>query len=120
MKVSDIIADFLIHNDITTVFGIIGSANSHIYDSFAKSGIRILNVHNEQCAVISAGSYFRTCGKLAVALVTAGGGVTNSVTIKSLRSTGRSTLDRTETRSAMLPLKRRSSVKTLITSAPPS
>ena len=80
MKVSDIIADFLIYHDITTVFGIIGSANSHIYDSFAKSGIRILNVHNEQCAVISAGAYFRTCGKLAVALVTAGGGVTNSVT----------------------------------------
>ena len=80
MKVSDIIADFLIYHDITTVFGIIGSANSHIYDSFAKSGICILNVHNEQCAVISAGAYFRTCGKLAVALVTAGGGVTNSVT----------------------------------------
>lgn len=80
MKVSDIIADFLIHHDITTVFGIIGSANSHIYDSFAKSGIRILNVHNEQCAIISAGAYFRTCGKLAVALVTAGGGVTNSIT----------------------------------------
>lgn len=80
MKVSDVIADFLIHHDITTVFGIIGSANSHLYDSFAKAGIRVLNVHNEQCAVIAAGAYYRVSKKLAVALVTAGGGVTNAVT----------------------------------------
>lgn len=80
MKVSDVISDFLINKGITTVFGIIGSANSHLYDSFVKSGIQIFNVHNEQCAVISAGAYYRTCGKLAVALVTAGGGATNSVT----------------------------------------
>ena len=80
MKSSDVVADFLTNRGITTVFGIIGSANSHLYDSFIKSGIKIFNVHNEQCAVISAGAYYRTCGKLAVALVTAGGGVTNSVT----------------------------------------
>ena len=80
MKVSDVVADFLIHNGINTVFGIIGSANSHLYDSFVKSGIHIYNVHHEQCAVMAAGAYYRTCGKLAVALVTAGGGATNSVT----------------------------------------
>ena len=80
MKLSDVVADFLIHNGINTVFGIIGSANSHLYDSFVKSGIRIYNVHHEQCAVMAAGAYYRTSGKLAVALVTAGGGVTNSVT----------------------------------------
>jgi acetolactate synthase-1/2/3 large subunit len=80
MKVSDVVADFLVQRGIKTVFGIIGSANSHLYDSFVKVGIRIYNVHNEQCAVISAGAYYRTCGKLSAALVTAGGGVTNSVT----------------------------------------
>ena len=80
MKVSDVVADFLIHNGINTVFGIIGSANSHLYDSFVKSGIHIYNVHHEQCAVMAAGAYYQTCGKLAVALVTAGGGATNSVT----------------------------------------
>ena len=36
MKLSDIISSFLIKNEINTVFGIIGSANSHIYDSFNK------------------------------------------------------------------------------------
>ena len=80
MKASDVIANFLIDRGINVVFGIIGSANSHIYDSFAKSGIRILNVHNEQAAVLAAGAFYRTSGRMAVALVTAGGGVTNSVT----------------------------------------
>jgi acetolactate synthase-1/2/3 large subunit len=80
MKVSDIISLFLIKNDITIVFGIIGSANSHIYDSFSKHNIKIINVHNEQCAVIAAGAYFKSCGKIAIALVTAGGGASNSIT----------------------------------------
>jgi acetolactate synthase-1/2/3 large subunit len=80
MKVSDIISSFLIKNEINTVFGIIGSANSHIYDSFKNNGIKIINVHNEQCAVIAAGAFFKTTGKLALAIVTAGGGATNSVT----------------------------------------
>ena len=80
MKVSDIISLFLIKNNITVVFGIIGSANSHIYDSLGKYNIQIINVHNEQCAVIAAGAYFKSCGKIAIALVTAGGGASNAIT----------------------------------------
>lgn len=80
MKASDVIANFLIDRGINTVFGIIGSANSHLYDSFAKTGIQIFNVHNEQAAVIAAGAYYRACGRMAVALVTAGGGASNAVT----------------------------------------
>lgn len=79
-KVSDVIVSFLLEKGITTVFGIIGSANSHIYNSCAESGIRILNTHNEQAAVIAAGAYYRTSGKIAAALVTAGGGATNAIT----------------------------------------
>ena len=79
-KVSDIISSFLIEKGINTVFGIIGSANSNLYDSFSNNNIKIINVHNEQSAVIAAGAYYRTTNKLAVALVTAGGGATNSVT----------------------------------------
>ncbi len=79
-KVSDIVSSFLIKQEITTVFGIIGSANSNLYDSFSNHNIKIINVHNEQSAVIAAGAYYRTTNKLAVALVTAGGGATNSVT----------------------------------------
>jgi acetolactate synthase-1/2/3 large subunit len=79
-KVSEIIASFFVHHGIDTAFGIIGSANSHIYDSFKKNDIRIINVHQEQCAVIAAGAFYKATGKMAVAIVTAGGGATNSVT----------------------------------------
>lgn len=79
-KVCDVIVSFLLERGITTVFGIIGSANSHIYNSCAESGITILNTHNEQAAVLAAGAYYRTSGKLAMALVTAGGGATNAIT----------------------------------------
>ena len=80
MKVADCISLFLIEKQINTVFGIIGSANSYLYDSFKKHNIKIVNCHNEQCTVIAAGAFFKSTGKLAVALVTAGGGATNSVT----------------------------------------
>lgn len=80
MKASDVIANFLLERNISIVFGIIGSANSHIYDSLSKNNIQIINVHNEQSAVIAAGAHFKASGKLAVALVTAGGGASNAVT----------------------------------------
>ena len=80
MKVSDVISLFFIKHNITTVFGIIGSANSHIYDSLKNHNIKIINVHNEQVAVIAAGAFYKSTGKMAMALVTAGGGATNSVT----------------------------------------
>ena len=79
-KVCYVIVSFLLERGITTVFGIIGSANSHIYNSCAESGITILNTHNEQAAVLAAGAYYRTSGKLAMALITAGGGATNAIT----------------------------------------
>ena len=81
VKVSDLIAEFLKEKGIDTAFGIIGSANSHIFDSIHKLGYtKIVNVHNEQSAVIAMGAYYRASGKLSVALVTAGGGTTNAVT----------------------------------------
>lgn len=80
MKVSDVITSFLNYNNIDTAFGIIGSANSHMYESFKNNNIRIINVHNEQCAVIAAGAFYKSTGRLAIAIVTAGGGASNSVT----------------------------------------
>lgn len=80
IKVSDVIVSFLLQKGITTIFGIIGSANSHIYNSCAEAGITIINTHNEQAALLAAGAYYKTSGKLALALVTAGGGASNSIT----------------------------------------
>ena len=81
VKISDIITEFLIKNNIKVVFGIIGSANSHIYDSIHKQGdIKLISVHHEQAAVMAMGAYYRTTGNLSVALVTAGGGSSNAFT----------------------------------------
>ena len=81
VKVSDVIVDFLLKNQIDTVFGIIGSANSHIFNSISQTPhIQLVSVHHEQAAVMAMGAYYRTTGKLAVALVTAGGGSSNAFT----------------------------------------
>lgn len=81
VKVSDIIADYLKEKNIEVVFGIIGSANSHIFDSINKLGYtKIINTHHEQSAVLAMGAYYRASGKLSAAIVTAGGGSTNAVT----------------------------------------
>lgn len=77
----DAVVDFFENHGITTIFGIIGSANSYLYDSFSKrSGFRIVNVHHEQAAVMAAIAHYRSSGKIAIALVTAGAGATNSIT----------------------------------------
>jgi acetolactate synthase-1/2/3 large subunit len=81
VKISDAVADFLKYHEIDTVFGIIGSANSHIFDSINKLGYtKIINVHHEQAAVLAMGAYYRASGKLSAAIVTAGAGATNAVT----------------------------------------
>ena len=81
VKCSDLIAQFLKHKEIDTVFGIIGSANAHIFDSITNLGYtKIVNVHHEQAAVMAMGSYYRSSGKLSAALVTAGAGSSNAIT----------------------------------------
>jgi acetolactate synthase-1/2/3 large subunit len=81
VKVSDIIAEFLKEKNIDTVFGIIGSANSHIFDSIENLGYtKIICTHHEQAAVMAMGAYYRASGKLSAAIVTAGAGASNAVT----------------------------------------
>jgi acetolactate synthase-1/2/3 large subunit len=81
VKVSDIIAEFLKEKKINTVFGIIGSANSHIFDSIENLGYtKIICTHHEQAAVMAMGAYYRASGKLSAAIVTAGAGASNAVT----------------------------------------
>lgn len=81
VKVSDLVAQYLQQAGIKTVFGIIGSANSHIFDSITKLGYtEIVCVHHEQAAVMAMGAYFRASGKLSAAIVTAGAGSSNAIT----------------------------------------
>jgi acetolactate synthase-1/2/3 large subunit len=81
VKVSDLVAEFLKEKQIEVVFGIIGSANSHIFNSINDLGYtKIVNTHHEQAAVMAMGAYYRASGKLSASIVTAGGGASNAVT----------------------------------------
>ena len=81
VKVSDEIAKFLKDKDIKHVFGIIGSANSHIFDSINQLGYtEIVCVHHEQAATMAIQAYYRVTGKISAAIVTAGGGSANAIT----------------------------------------
>lgn len=78
---ADLIADFLEENNIKVVFGIIGSANSYIFDSILNKGYtKVIYMHHEQAVAMAAGAYYRASGKPTVAIVTAGGGAANAFT----------------------------------------
>ena len=80
-KVSDLIALYLKNAKIEKVFGVIGSANSHIFNSIKNLGYtEIICVHHEQSAVMAMGSYYRSSGKLSASIVTAGAGAANAIT----------------------------------------
>ena len=81
IKVSDLIALFLKEKKIKHVFGIIGSANSHIFDSINKLNYtKIICMHHEQSLTMAMQTYYRVTKKIAVALVTAGGASANAIT----------------------------------------
>jgi len=81
MKVADYIADILIKNDVTKVFGYIGGNNAHIFDAIdRKANIEMVNAVHEQGAGFAAEGYARSTTKLGVATATSGPGATNLVT----------------------------------------
>ena len=65
---------------IDRIFGLQGGHIQPIWDHVARLGIRILDVRDERAAVHMAHAHAELTGRLAVAMVTAGPGVTNTVT----------------------------------------
>ena len=81
VKLSDHITEILVDNNITTVFGIIGSANAHIFDSlYFHPKINLICMHHEQACVMAAHGYYMQSGKIAAVIATAGAGTTNLLT----------------------------------------
>lgn len=81
IKVAEAIADFLAENRISHVFGIIGSANAHLFDAvYRHPDLSLICLHHEQACVMAAHGYFMQSGKMAAVLVTAGAGATNALT----------------------------------------
>lgn len=81
MKASDYIVQFLVEQKIDKVFGYIGGAVAHLYDSLDKNtNIEIVNTIHEQGAGFAAEGYARVNGKTGVATATSGPGATNLIT----------------------------------------
>lgn len=81
VKVAGKIAELLEAHEIRHAFGIIGAGNVHLFEAIAERGFtEIICVHHEQAATMAMQGYYRTCGRLAAALLTTGGGATNGVT----------------------------------------
>ncbi len=67
-------------HDVTTVFTLHGGHLDGAFQALAADGVRLVDTRHEQAAGIAATGYARSTGKIGVAMVTAGGGVTNAVT----------------------------------------
>jgi acetolactate synthase-1/2/3 large subunit len=81
IKVAESVADFLAEQGIRHVFGIIGSANAHLFDAvYQHTDLELVCLHHEQACVMAAHGYYMQSGRMAAVLVTAGAGIVNALT----------------------------------------
>jgi acetolactate synthase-1/2/3 large subunit len=83
------IARFLEARGIDRIFGLQGGHIQPIWDHVARQGIRIVDVRDEGAAVHMAHAHAELAGGFGVAMVTAGPGVTNTVTAMANASLAR-------------------------------
>ncbi|MGY4785940.1 thiamine pyrophosphate-binding protein [Rhodococcus opacus] len=88
MKFHQAIARALVGDGVEVIFGVIGDANLFMMDSFRDIGGTYVSTSHEAGAVLAANGYAQTSGKLGVASVTHGPGLTNTVTalVESVKS----------------------------------
>lgn len=75
-----VIARALKARGVDTAFALTGGHIMAVMDGCHSEGIRVIDVRHEQAAAHAADAYSRLTGKLGVALVTAGPGVTDALT----------------------------------------
>lgn len=80
MNGGDRIADVLYRQGVRTLFTLCGGHISPILVSSKRVGIRVVDVRDEKNAVFAADATARLTGTVGVAAVTAGPGVTNTLT----------------------------------------
>ncbi len=79
-SVADLVARVLAARGVPRVFALCGGHIMPIWMSLDKHGIAIVDVRDERAAVHMAQAHAELTGQLGVALVTAGPGMTNSIT----------------------------------------
>jgi acetolactate synthase I/II/III large subunit len=89
VQVASLVAEFLQEHGVDRVFGLQGGHIQPIWDQLARRGVRIVDVRDEGSAVHMAHAHTELTGQTAVAMVTAGPGVTNTVTAVANASVSR-------------------------------
>jgi acetolactate synthase-1/2/3 large subunit len=84
-----LVAQFLARRGVRRFFGLQGGHIQPIWDHAATLGIEIIDVRDEGAAVHMAHAHAELTGELGVAMVTAGPGVTNTVTAVANASVAR-------------------------------
>ena len=74
------VVKFLVNRNVKVLFGLQGGHIQPIWDFCYKLGIRIIDVRDEKAAVHMAQAYSILTNEIGIAMVTAGPGVTNTVT----------------------------------------
>ncbi|MFZ4624570.1 MAG: sulfoacetaldehyde acetyltransferase [Rhodoferax sp.] len=80
MTPSEAFVETLVANDVTDIFGIMGSAFMDALDIFAPAGIKLISVVHEQGAAHMADGYARVSGRHGVVIGQNGPGISNCVT----------------------------------------
>src|SRR6188472_3877251 len=80
MTPSEAFVETLVANDVTDMFGIMGSAFMDAMDIFAPAGIRLIPVVHEQGGAHMADGYARVSGRHGVVIGQNGPGISNCVT----------------------------------------
>lgn len=81
MKLSDVVAAFLVEQGIRHAFAVSGGASLHLIHSIAETeGIELSCPLHEQAGAYAADGYARVTGNLGCAIATSGPGATNLLT----------------------------------------
>ncbi|MDX2358956.1 thiamine pyrophosphate-binding protein [Dietzia sp. PP-33] len=80
MKIYEQVSASIAAHEIDTVFGLLGDANMYVASAFEANGGRFVRVAHEASAVAMADGFARLSGRIGVASVTHGPGVTNALT----------------------------------------
>ena len=79
MNVAEQLTEYLVSKGVTHAFGVVGGANLTIFEALSRR-IEVISVCQEQAAAIAGAYFYRTTGRIAPCVVTAGGGAANAIT----------------------------------------
>ncbi|MFA3920645.1 thiamine pyrophosphate-binding protein [Ruegeria hyattellae] len=80
MRGADALVDTLVQYGVDTIFALSGNQIMPIFDACFGKPIRLIHTRHEAATGFMAEAYAQITGQVGVALVTAGGGLTNAIT----------------------------------------